>query len=91
MPDSNGNFKGLGWSRKSEAAWNRAFRHLRDCDPELRQRYCNNSTETPRDQRCWPGEEGHKRLAHIESTTSSASTTRVASSSPSSKERRGES
>lgn len=83
MPDAKGNFRGQGWSRARERAWDRIF--------GTTMRYCNNTIETPSDQRCWPGKEGVPRQVLTESATSSASTTKVGNSSPRSRERRGES
>ena len=80
MPDAQGNFRGQGWSRARERAWDRVFGSPR--------KYCTNEITTPSDQRCWSGEE-ESRQAHTEPTISSGSTTKVGSSSPSSRERRG--
>lgn len=95
MPDSKGNFRGQGWTRARERGWERAFRVGTSGMPNLQhvvrtlRDYCNNDVETPIDQRCWPGEEDHKRKAHSDPATSSASTTKVGNSSPSSSPRGG--
>lgn len=35
MPDAAGNFKGSGWSRAGEAAWERAFGNAASQQPEM--------------------------------------------------------